>query len=114
MAKKKEQQQDSNSLDLEIDRGPHMIPATVEQLPDGQFAVTPIVEQVTQIEPVSSEDDPLLTQSQVARMCNKSPQTIGRWVMDGLLAFHRTPNGLPMIRKSVVDKFLGASCLKVV
>lgn len=82
--------------------------ALVEQLKGGEPP-----EIITQVEPVSSEDDPLLTQSQVARMCGKSPQTIGRWIADGLLAFHRQPNGLLAIRKSAVDRFLGASCLKV-
>jgi hypothetical protein len=72
-----------------------------------------VTERQTKVEPISSEVDPLLSQSDVARMLGKSPQTIGRWIADGLLSFHRQPNGLPMIRKSVVDKFLGTTCLKV-
>lgn len=69
---------------------------------------------VKNVEPISGEVDRLLSQSEVARMLNKSPQTIGRWINDGLLRFVRQPDGLPKIRKSEIDAFLGVTCLKVV
>lgn len=57
------------------------------------------------------EEDPLLTTGEVARQINKSEQTIRNWIMDGLLKAIRTPGGLFNIRKSEVNKLLGASAL---
>lgn len=62
-------------------------------------------------DPPTHEDDPLMTQSEVARALGKSPQTIGRWIADGLLAFTKLPSGLPVVRRSEVNKFLGGSAL---
>ena len=59
------------------------------------------------------EDDPILTMSEVARRVGKSPQTVARWIHDGLLRAIRHPSGLPGIRQSEVNKFLGGSALPV-
>lgn len=56
-------------------------------------------------------EDPILSLHEVARQIGKSPQTIGRWLKDGLLAYIRMPNGLRGVRKSEVNKFLGSSAL---
>jgi hypothetical protein len=61
----------------------------------------------------TENDDPLLTLSEVGRAMNKSPQTIKRWVMDGLLRAVRLPSGLPAVRRSEVNKFLGGSALDI-
>ena len=59
-----------------------------------------------------SEDDAPMNLSEIARACGKSPQTIKRWIMDGLLRGVRMPTGLYGVRKSELRKFLGASALQ--
>jgi len=61
---------------------------------------------------ISAVDDPLISLSEVSRMCNKSVTTIKRWCNDGLLRFRRMPSGLFVIRTSEVEKFIGGSGLK--
>jgi excisionase family DNA binding protein len=63
-------------------------------------------------EPPTHEVDPLLNLSEVARQIGKSPQTIARWVQDGLLSAVRLPSGLMAVRKSQVNQFLGSSALE--
>lgn len=57
--------------------------------------------------------DPPLTLSEVARRVNKTPQTVRRWIHDGLLKAIRLPSGLFGVKKSEVEKFIGASALAV-
>lgn len=58
-------------------------------------------------------NDPVLTQSEVARAVNKHPATISRWIDDGLLAFVRLPSGIRAVRLSELNKFLGGSALPI-
>ena len=60
---------------------------------------------------LTHEDDPLLTCSVVGKMCGKHRSTIGLWVKQGLLPAIKLPSGVPAIRLSDVDKFLGSSAL---
>ena len=60
---------------------------------------------------VTHEDDPFLSVTEVARQLGKSPQTIGRWINDGLLNGVRRPNGIVAVRQSEVNQFLGGSAL---
>ena len=65
---------------------------------------------------VAKELDPSdapMNLSEVARVCGKSPQTIKRWILDGLLTAVRMPTGLYGVRRSELRKFLGASALQV-
>jgi predicted site-specific integrase-resolvase len=62
-------------------------------------------------QPLTHAEDPLLNLSEVARQVGKSPQTIGRWVQDGLLKAIRLPSGLMAVRKSEINAFLGDSAL---
>ena len=63
-------------------------------------------------QPLTHEEDPILSGTKIARMCGKTPQTVGNWIRDGLLKSIRLPSGLPGVRQSEVVKFLGASALK--
>lgn len=63
-------------------------------------------------EPKTHQEDPILTLSEVGRQLGKSDMTIRRWVHDGLLQSIRMPSGLPGVRKSEVNKFLGGSALQ--
>lgn len=62
-------------------------------------------------DPPTHAEDPILSLHEVARQIGKSPQTIGRWVKDGLIAAIRMPNGFAGVRKSEVNKFLRSSAL---
>lgn len=68
-------------------------------------------EKITDDPIAADRDDPLLTVSEVAEAVRKHPDTIRRWVTDGLLRAIRLPSGLFGIRKSELDKFIGASAL---
>jgi len=61
--------------------------------------------------PPTHDEDPLLTISEVARQIGKHPSTISRWVSDGLLQAIRMPSGLPAVRKSDLNAFLGSSAI---
>lgn len=61
--------------------------------------------------PPTHKEDPLLTLTEVARQLGVTPQTISRWVADGLLVAIRQPSGLWKVRKSEVNNFLGGSAL---
>lgn len=74
------------------------------------FGSSPMSKSRTK-EPPTHQEDPLLSISEVGRQLGKSPQTIARWVLDGLLAAIRMPSGLMGVRKSEVNKFLGSSAL---
>lgn len=60
---------------------------------------------------IEQHDDPLLTMREVAAMVRKSDQTIRRWINDGLLECVRLPTGIPAVRKSAIDRFIGGSAL---
>ena len=62
--------------------------------------------------PPTHDADPFLSMSEVARQLGKHPSTIGRWVQDGLLKAVRQPSGIPAIRRSEVNAFLGSSALE--
>lgn len=55
--------------------------------------------------------DSILTMSECARRAGKSPQTIRRWIFDGLLQSVRHPTGLPGVRESEFNKFYGNCAL---
>jgi hypothetical protein len=60
---------------------------------------------------VVETDDPVLTMSECARRASKSPQTIRRWIIDGLLKAVRHPSGIPGVRQSEFERFYGNSAL---
>ena len=60
---------------------------------------------------VENIDDPLLSMSEAGHIIGKSPQTISRWMDEGLLAFYRDPTGLRRVRKSELVRFYGATAL---
>jgi len=62
--------------------------------------------------PPTHKDDPLLSPTDVGRQLGKSPQTISRWIQDGLLKAIPLPGGRVAVRKSEVNKFLGGSALQ--
>jgi excisionase family DNA binding protein len=67
----------------------------------------------TAVATATAEGDRFLNLSEVARACSKSHTTIRRWIQDGLLTAVRMPSGLYAVRRSEVNKFLGASALNV-
>lgn len=64
-------------------------------------------------DPPTHQEDPILKLAEVARQLGRSPQTIARWCQDGLLKALPHPDGFGIlgVRKSEVNKFLGASAL---
>lgn len=66
-------------------------------------------------QPLTHEEDPILTLSEVGRQLGKHHTTIARWCHDGLLKALRIPGTVNIwgVRKSEVNKFLGASALDV-
>lgn len=58
-----------------------------------------------------SDDREMLTLADVGRQLGRSPQTIARWIDDGLLSAVRLPSGLRVVRRSEVNKFLRGSAL---
>jgi hypothetical protein len=68
--------------------------------------VSPIPEDTRHI------DDPLISLSEFARRVNKDPSTVSRWARDGLFAVVRAPSGLPSVRTSVANTFLGGTAIK--
>jgi hypothetical protein len=54
----------------------------------------------------TDKDDPFLHLSTVANALGRSPQTIGRWVVDGCLPSVIMPNGMRKIRKSQLVQWL--------
>lgn len=61
--------------------------------------------------PPSHEDDPLMSLSEVGAYVGKSPQTIARWIQDGLLEAVRV-GPLFKIRRSVLARFMGGTALQ--
>ena len=61
--------------------------------------------------PLTHIEDPILSIREVAEQFGKSSQTVGRWIHDGLLRVIRLPSGMPGVRQSDVDAFLGGSAL---
>jgi len=59
--------------------------------------------------PKTHQEDPILSIPEVGRQLGKSPSTINRWCLDGLLKHLRMPNGMLGVRKSQVNKILAAS-----
>lgn len=59
------------------------------------------------------EGDSLLNFSEIARMINKHPSTILRWVTDGLLKSVRLPSGLRGVWRSEINSFLGGTALPI-
>ena len=57
------------------------------------------------------EEDPILTPEEVGRRLGKSGTTIRRWIHEGLLTFVPNPRGLPGVRESQLNQFLGGSAL---
>ncbi len=53
-----------------------------------------------------SDDDRLLTPSEVAAIYRVDPKTVGRWADAGKLPFIRTPGRHRRFRESVVRKLL--------
>ena len=62
---------------------------------------------------VTHDEDPFLSLTEVGRQIGKAPQTVRRWVQDGLILGERRPNGIYAVRQSVVNEFLGGSALEV-
>ncbi len=58
-----------------------------------------------------ADQNDLLTLTDVAKQLGRSPQTIARWINDGLLSAIRLPSGLRVVRRSEVNKFLRGSAL---
>ncbi|HHM13051.1 MAG TPA: helix-turn-helix domain-containing protein [Planctomycetaceae bacterium] len=58
-----------------------------------------------------AEQNDLMTLTDVAKQLGRSPQTIARWINDGLLSAIRLPSGLRVVRRSEVNKFLKGSAL---
>jgi len=61
--------------------------------------------------PPTHAEDPILSLREAAEQFGKSSQTVGRWIHDGLLRVIRLPSGMPGVRQSDVDAFLGGSAL---
>lgn len=59
----------------------------------------------------SENADEIITMAEAARALNKSPQTVARWIQDGLLNAVRMPTGIFHLRKSELNKFLGGTAL---
>lgn len=55
--------------------------------------------------------DTVLTMSECARRAGKSPQTIRRWIFDGLIRAVKHPTGIPGVKESEFNKFYGNSAL---
>ncbi len=62
-------------------------------------------------EPLTHEEDPILTCGEVGRAIGKHRTTIWRWCNDGLITAIRMPNHHIGVRKSEVNKILAASAL---
>ena len=62
--------------------------------------------------PLTHIEDPILSLREAADQFGKSAQTVGRWIHDGLLRVIRLPSGMPGVRQSDVDAFLGGSALE--
>jgi len=56
--------------------------------------------------PKTHEEDPFLPLSEVGRQLGKHPETIRRWIMDGIMPFSRLPGGRFQVRQSTVDQYL--------
>ena len=61
--------------------------------------------------PLTSEEDELLSPSEVGRRLGKHPSTILRWIEDGLLQAIRLPSGLWVVRASQVNQILSGSAI---
>lgn len=57
------------------------------------------------------QSDEIITMAEAARALGKSPQTVGRWIQDGLLNAVRMPTGIFHLRKSELNKFLDGTAL---
>jgi len=62
-------------------------------------------------DPPTHQEDPILTQAEVARQLGYHPSTIHRLIAWGLLKGVKMPGGIYRIRKSEINKFLGGSAL---
>ena len=64
----------------------------------------------------SKEQSPedLLGYAEVGRMFNKSPQTIRRWVLDGLIPAVRLPTGVYQMRRDAVMSFFSGTPIRQV
>ncbi len=57
-------------------------------------------------------DDPILYPSAIAKLCNRHPSTVRRWLYDKLIKPVRIPSGLLGARRSEVEKFIGTTALE--
>ena len=53
-----------------------------------------------------TEEDPLLTSGEVARIMKVDPKTVSRWAADGKLVGTRTPGGHRRFRTSEIRRLL--------
>ena len=62
-------------------------------------------------EVVSHQDDPFLSWVEAGKLLGRSPQTVRRWALEGLMELHRVPGAPLRVRLSALRKFLGGSAL---
>ena len=62
-------------------------------------------------DPLTHQDDPFMNPAEVGRQIGKSPQTVGRWIVEGLITATFFPHDKWMVRKSEVNRLLRGSAL---
>ena len=67
--------------------------------------------KAAKLDPLTHEEDPILSCSEVGRQIGKHRTTVWRWVQCGLIKGFPMPNHDIGIRKSEVNKILSASAL---
>lgn len=62
--------------------------------------------------PATHKEDPIISVREAAKLMGKSPQTVGRWIRDGLMRALRRPDDRVIgVRRSTVDAILSSSDL---
>lgn len=61
---------------------------------------------------VKAEEKTVLTYSDVAKMFGKSPQTIRRWCLEGLIPSFRLPSGIRAMQRADVVKFFSGTTIE--
>lgn len=99
-----------NELQLRLDDRERQLQDALARLDDALKSGNAQFDSIDD-DPLTHQDDPFMSPAEVGRQIGMSPQTVGRWIVEGLIVATFFPNERWMVRKSEVNKLLRGSAL---